>query len=124
MTEHRHGRPGAWGRGDDAADRPSRPVPRSRSGMIGRRFPRTGTEPLTARSAVGVRLVLGLLFTPLFLAAALVFAGWALTSGAQDTPSRDALWSLALACGVLCVLAAVDLGVVLRRRRRERGRLR
>ena len=124
MSEEPRDRPAPPDRGGERSDRPPGPVPRSRSGMIGRRYPRTGTEPATARSALGVRLVLSLLFTPLFLGATLVFAGWARVSSAQDTPSRDALWSLALVCGVLFVLAAVDLCVVLRRRGRERGRSR
>lgn len=106
---------------DAHSDKPHGPVPRSRSGMVGRHWPRSGTEPITARSALGVRLVLSLVFTPLFLAAAAVFAGWASVTGERESPSRDSLWSLTQICLVLFLLAAVDLFVVLRRRRRERG---
>ncbi|WP_258053812.1 DUF6343 family protein, partial [Streptomyces sp. Ru72] len=51
-----------------------KPVPRSRSGFIGRRHERTGTEPVTARSALGLRLLLAICYTPLFIAATVLFA--------------------------------------------------
>ncbi|WP_432197138.1 hypothetical protein [Streptomyces sp. bgisy027] len=51
-------------------DRDREPVGRARSGMIGRRFPRTGTEPVTAQSSLGLRLLLAGIFVPVFIAAA------------------------------------------------------
>ncbi|MBQ0826086.1 DUF6343 family protein [Streptomyces tagetis] len=97
------------------------PVPRARSGVIGRRFPRTGTEPVTAQSPLGLRLLLSAVFLPLFVAGAAYFAVWAADSGARDTPSRGALVVFAIVCAALALLAAADLMVVLRRLRRERG---
>jgi drug/metabolite transporter (DMT)-like permease len=81
--------------------------------MVGRRWPRTGTEPLTARSAVGLRLL---------LAGGVIFAIWAAGSDASSRPSSGEIWTLAIICAVLALLSLVDLTVVLRRRRREQGR--
>ncbi|MDB1086607.1 DUF6343 family protein [Streptomyces sp. ACA25] len=97
------------------------PVPRSRSGFIGRRSPRTGTEPVTAQSHLQVRLLLSLVFLPLFVLATVVFAVWWAGAGAGDSPRPEDLRLLTLLCGGLSLLAAVDLAVVLRRLRRERG---
>ncbi|MFE6281811.1 DUF6343 family protein [Streptomyces sp. NPDC057877] len=108
MSHHRH--------------RPHRPpVPRSRSGVVGRRHPRTGTEPITAQSALRLRLLLTAVFLPLFVAATVGFAVWAGNSGPGDSPSRGVLTGLAVGCGVLALIAALDGAVVLRRMRRERG---
>ncbi|NGO72732.1 DUF6343 family protein [Streptomyces boncukensis] len=97
------------------------PVPRSRSGVYGRRHERTGSEPATAQSAVRLRLLLSALFTPLCLAAAAGFALWAAASGGGSSPGSGPLWGIALACGLLGLLGAVDLGVLVARLRRERG---
>ncbi|MFP1624703.1 DUF6343 family protein [Streptomyces sp. 5K101] len=105
-------------RGGPAAAR--EPAPRSRSGFIGRRWERTGTEPVTARSALGLRLLLSACFMPLFVAAAVLFAIWSTRSKPGSTPTSSELALLAGLCAVLAVLAAVDLTVILRRRRRER----
>lgn len=122
MSDERHRRPGGRSREPDTGSGTARPpVPRSRSGVIGRRFERTGTEPITARSALGVRLILALLFTPLFLAATAGFAVWAAGAGETDAPSRGSLLTLTVICAALALFAATDLFVVLRRRRRERG---
>lgn len=83
---------------------------------------RSGTEPVTARSALRLRLLLSSLFVPLFLAGAALFGYWAAQSGAGDVPSRNSLCVLALICLVLTVFAALDLAVLLVRRRRARGR--
>ena len=96
------------------------PVPRSRSGTVGRHRERTGTEPATARSALGLRLLLSAVFLPVFLTATALFSYWALASGPQDVPSSGSLRVLAIACAVLSALALADLLAVLRRRRRER----
>ncbi|MFK4155443.1 DUF6343 family protein [Streptomyces fungicidicus] len=83
---------------------------------MGRRSPRTGTEPVTARSPL-----LAAVFLPLFVAGAVLFGAWAALSGAGDSPGRGPLILLAAVCGVLALTALLDLLVVLRRLRRERG---
>jgi Family of unknown function (DUF6343) len=114
MQDERH----EPGRGTPVAK--GAPVPRSRSGAYGRRRPRTGSEPLTARSALGLRLLLSVLYTPLFLAGAVLFAVWAARSDAGDSPSSGALGAVAIVCAVLSLLALADLTVVQHRRRQER----
>jgi len=99
-------------------DRSRSEVPRARSGALGRRSSRTGTEPVTARSALGLRLLLAGLFLPLFAAAAVLLAVRAAQPGSGGAGPATAL---AVLCGVLAVTAAVDLVVVVRRPRRERG---
>ncbi|WP_189312866.1 DUF6343 family protein [Streptomyces brasiliensis] len=101
----------------DPARRSRQPDPRARSGLIGRRSPRTGTEPATARSAVRLRLLLSSIFLPLFAAAAALFGIWAAHSGPGDSPGRTPLITLAAICAGLALVAAVDLLVVARRRR-------
>ncbi|KUO15015.1 hypothetical protein AQJ91_43850 [Streptomyces dysideae] len=98
-----------------------RPVPRSRSGVIGRRFPRTGTEPWTAQSPLRLRRLLSAVFLPLFAAATAPFGLWAARSDAGDSPGRGVLVGLAVVCALFAVAAAADLVVVARRLRRERG---
>ncbi|CAL9611157.1 DUF6343 family protein [Streptomyces sp. enrichment culture] len=105
----------------DPRSRPEEPVPRSRSGTIGRRFPRTGTEPVTARSPLGLRALLSGFFLPVFCAATVLFALWAAGSDDGDSPGRGPLVGITVLCAVLALIAAADLVVVLRRRRRERG---
>ncbi|MGW1627112.1 DUF6343 family protein [Streptomyces sp. NPDC002172] len=98
-----------------------RPVPRERSAAPGGLRPRSGTEPVTARSPVRLRRLLSGVFLPLFAAAAVLFAVWAARSGAGDSPGRGALFTLAAVCAALAVAAAVDLLVVARGLRRERA---
>jgi hypothetical protein len=86
---------------------------------MGRRFARSGTEPVTARSPLGLRLLLSVIFTPLFIAAAVLFRLWSASSGPQDSPSSGELGAIAWVCAVLALLALLDLVVVLRRRGRE-----
>ncbi|MGC9538561.1 DUF6343 family protein [Streptomyces sp. UG1] len=97
-------------------------MPRSRSGFIGRRWERTGTEPITARSALGLRLLLAVCFTPLFVAATVLFALWSARAGPDSSPTASQLAVVTGLCAVFAVFSAVDLAVVLRRRRRERPR--
>lgn len=97
------------------------PVPRSRSGPTGRRFERTGTEPITAQSAVRLRLLLSLLFLPLFAALTVIFAVWWANAEPVDSPSPGSLRLLTLVCAGLTLIALVDLVVIVRRLRRERG---
>lgn len=80
---------------------------------------RSGTEPASARSDLKLRYLLSLTFTPLFALATVGFALWAAASPASGAPSRGTLTGFAVACGVLTVFAAVDLAVVVRRRRTE-----
>lgn len=95
-----------------------RPVPRSRSGMIGRRSERTGTEPVTAQSALGLRTVLAAAALPLFVVGAVGFGWWA-ASDPDGSPGADVLRWFAVACGLLALLAVTNLVVLLRRRSRE-----
>ncbi|MET9440530.1 DUF6343 family protein [Streptomyces sp. NPDC006610] len=82
---------------------------------------RTGTEPRTARSALRLRALLTGVFLPVFVAAAVLFGLWAADSSAGDTPGSGVLTGLAVACGALAVVAAVDALVVRRRMRQERA---
>ncbi|MHC5705214.1 hypothetical protein HHX38_13445 [Streptomyces sp. PKU-MA01144] len=81
---------------------------------------RTGTEPVTARSALTLRLVLSLVALPVFAAGTGLFAAWADASGPMDSPSPSVLVALAVVCGVLAVVAAADLLVIGRRFSHER----
>ncbi|MFI5683426.1 DUF6343 family protein [Streptomyces sp. NPDC051636] len=92
---------------------------RTRPGTPGRRSARTGTEPVTARSALRSRLLLSAVFLPVFAAGTAVFGVWAARSGPGDTPGRGALVTLAAVCGALALVAALDLVVVTGRVRRE-----
>jgi hypothetical protein len=96
------------------------PVPRARSGAVGRRLPRSGTEPVRARSALRLRLLLSAVFLPLFLAGAAFFGVWAADTGSGESPGRGILVVLAVVCGALALLAAADLLVVIRRLRGAR----
>ncbi|GAA3962360.1 hypothetical protein GCM10022384_13290 [Streptomyces marokkonensis] len=97
------------------------PAPRARSGTIGRRSPRTGTEPVTAQSPLRLRLLLSAVFLPLFVAGAAFFGVWAADTGSGDSPGRGSLVVLAAVCAAFALLAAADLMVVIGRLRRERG---
>ncbi|MFH9429612.1 DUF6343 family protein [Streptomyces sp. NPDC017615] len=101
---------------DDAAR-----VPRSRPGATGHRRERTGTEPVTARSPLRLRLVLGVIGLLVFLLGTALFALWAGAVTERDVPDPTQLTVLAVICGVLALLAAVDLVVVLLRLARERA---
>ncbi|MGW2899929.1 DUF6343 family protein [Streptomyces sp. NPDC001212] len=91
------------------------------SGTIGRRSPRTGTEPVTAQSPLGLRLLLSGVFVPVLAAATAYFAVWAAGSGPGDSPGPGPLTTVAAVCGVLALIAVIDLVVVERRLRRERA---
>ncbi|MGW6220154.1 DUF6343 family protein [Streptomyces olivaceus] len=97
------------------------PDPRARSGLIGRRFPRTGTEPATAQSPLRLRLVLSAVFLPLFLGRAAYCGVWAAGTGPGDSPGRGTLVAVAAVCAAFALLAVADLVVVAGRLRRERG---
>ncbi|MEU3105100.1 DUF6343 family protein [Streptomyces griseoflavus] len=106
---------------DEETDLAGKPVSRAHSGTIGRRFPRSGTEPVTARSPLRLRAVLAGVFLPLFVAGCALFAVWAADAGPGDSPGRGPLIFIAAVCGFLALTALLDLVVVLRRLRRERG---
>jgi hypothetical protein len=82
---------------------------------------RSGTEPVTARSPLRLRLLLSAAFLPLFAAAAVLLGLWAADSGPGDSPGSGPLTALAVVCAVLAVVAAVDTVVVRRRMRRDGG---
>ncbi|UXI82114.1 hypothetical protein N6Q81_30715, partial [Streptomyces vinaceusdrappus] len=88
---------------------------RARPGAFGRRRPRTGTEPVTAQSPLGLRLVLSAVFLPLFLAGAAYFGVWAADADPGDGPGRGGLVVLAVVCAALALPALAALMVVLRR---------
>ncbi|MFV0132405.1 DUF6343 family protein [Streptomyces sp. HMX87] len=96
------------------------PAPRARSGAFGRRHPRTGTEPATARSALRLRLVLSAVFLPLFVAGAAFFGVWAGAWDPGDSPGRGVLVALGAVCAALALLAVADLMTITSRLRRER----
>ncbi|GAA5214226.1 DUF6343 family protein [Streptomyces thinghirensis] len=102
-------------------DGATEPASRARSGAIGRRLPRTGTEPVTAQSPLRLRLLLSAVFLPLFVAGAAFFGVWAADTGPGDSPGRGTLVALAAVCAAFVLLAAADLVVVAGRLRRERG---
>lgn len=91
-----------------------------REGLLGRILPRTGSEPLTARSALRLRLILSVLFTPLFIAGAILFWTWSGNAGPDDVPTADSLRMLAWLSTALAVFAVIDLLVVLWRLSRAR----
>ncbi|MEE1787306.1 DUF6343 family protein [Streptomyces sp. SP17BM10] len=80
---------------------------------------RSGTEPSTARSDLKLRYLLSLIFTPLFALATVAFAVWASVAPSYGAPSSGTLTGFAVTMGLLTLFAAVDLVVVIRRRRTE-----
>ncbi|MFI8849494.1 DUF6343 family protein [Streptomyces sp. NPDC053499] len=98
---------------------PPQPGPH-RDGRRSRRRPRSGTEPVTARSDIWLRTLLSSIGVPFFAAATALFAWWAAVSDSHSTPSDRLLTVLAAVCGALTLGAAVDLLVLKRRRRQER----
>lgn len=105
----------------ERTDRVGQPVSRARSGTLGRRFPRTGTEPVTARSPLRLRRLLAGIFLALFLAGCALFAMAAAQADPGDSPGRGPLILLAVVSGVLALTALANLLVVRHRLRRERG---
>ncbi|NLU70630.1 hypothetical protein HCC30_25725 [Streptomyces sp. HNM0574] len=79
---------------------------------------RRGSEPVTARSDLRLRQLLATVFVPLFVAGTALFWYWMTQTGPGDVPSEGSLRVLTVVCGLLALFAAVDLAVVLRRRRR------
>ncbi|WP_035851533.1 DUF6343 family protein [Kitasatospora azatica] len=80
---------------------------------------RSGTEPRFARSDLKLRFLLSVLFTPFFALATAAFAYFAALAKPTSVPSRGTLIGFAVFCFALTVFAAVDLYIVIRRRRVE-----
>lgn len=80
---------------------------------------RSGTEPLTARTDLRLRLALSLLFTPLFAIGTALLWYWTVRAGPDNVPTSDTLRTLTVLCGVLTAFAVADLLVIRRRMRRE-----
>ncbi|MGP4111311.1 DUF6343 family protein [Streptomyces sp. 4N509B] len=78
---------------------------------------RTGSEPLTAYSDLRLRLLLSVIFTPLFVAGTVLLFVWWLNAEPDDAVSRGEVGVAAVICAVAAVIALVDLAVVLRRLR-------
>lgn len=110
------------GNGPSGDREEKKPVPPTRAGPGGRgQQARAGTEPRNARSPLRLRFLLSAVFLPFLVAATVLFAVWAAHSGAGDSPGRSPLVVLAAVCAALALTAAVDLGVVSRRLRKERS---
>lgn len=73
---------------------------------------RSGTEPVQARSPVQFRLLLSVLFAPVFLIAAGLLAWWAADSGPDG---RAVLALIAGISALLFVVASTDAAVLFRR---------
>lgn len=72
----------------------------------------SGTEPTRAKSARDLRLLLCMIYAPVFLIGAGLLAWWASDAGPDGT---NALSLLAGVCAVLFVVAAANAAVLLRR---------
>ncbi|MFF3358800.1 DUF6343 family protein [Streptomyces sp. NPDC002917] len=86
-----------------------------------KRHRRAGTEPLTARSDLVLRTVLSTAALVVFALATAGFAWWATSSSRDSSPSSTVLGVLATVCGVLLLVAVLDLAVIRRRRSGQRG---
>ncbi|NEC11642.1 hypothetical protein G3I34_04825 [Streptomyces sp. SID8014] len=95
-------------------------MPQHPPGQPGPTGGRTGTEPVLARSALGLRLVISSVAVPLFAAVTVLLSIWASNSSETDTPSGTSLTVIAAVFGVLTLIALVDLVIVVRRRSRAR----
>ncbi|OEU92247.1 hypothetical protein DB35_07555 [Streptomyces abyssalis] len=69
---------------------------------------------------MGVRLILAVIFTPLFLAGTALLGFWLTQTGPGDVPDTESLRSLTAICAGLSLFALTDLVILLRRRRRRR----
>lgn len=83
---------------------------------------RRGTEPVNARSAEGLRLLLSVCYTPVFLAAAALLALWSVLATPGSSPSGLVLAVLSGVCAALAALAVGDAAVLVHRRRMMRTR--
>lgn len=76
------------------------------------------SEPVKARSALGLRTVLSLIALPLAVVAGVVLLAVAPASGDRRAPYVVS----AIVCLAVAVIAAIDLVVLARRRRQRRER--
>jgi hypothetical protein len=81
------------------------------------RLRRTGTEPVTAFSDLRLRLLLSVIFAPVFVVATLLLGVWWLNAGPDDPVGRGPIGVAALICAVVSVVAVIDLAVVRHRLR-------
>ncbi|MFI5632530.1 DUF6343 family protein [Streptomyces sp. NPDC051664] len=86
-----------------------------------KRHRRAGTEPLTARSDLALRTVLSTTALVVFALATAGFAWWATCSSRDSSPSSTVLSVLAAVCGLLLLVAVLDLAVIRRRRSAQRS---
>ncbi|MGP3968854.1 DUF6343 family protein [Streptomyces sp. 6N223] len=84
------------------------------------RLRRTGTEPVTAFSDLRLRMLLSVIFTPVFVVATVLLCVWWLNAEPDDPVGRGPLGAAALICAAASVVAVIDL-VVVRRRLRDAG---
>lgn len=81
-----------------------------------KRSDRSGSEPTTARSDLNLRILLSVIFSPLFAGAT---AGLA-TAAIVGSPKHHSLYAvLATAFGILTLTALLDLTILTRRTRRR-----
>lgn len=76
---------------------------------------RSGREPLNARSDLRLRLVLNLVFVPVFAAGTALLWYWTTQAGPDTAPSDGSLRLLAVICAGLTLFALADLLIVVRR---------
>ena len=96
-------------------------MPQHPPGQPGPTGGRTGTEPVLARSALGLRLVISSVAVPLFAAVTVLLSIWARSNSSEtDTPSGTSLTVTAAVLVALTLIALVDLVIVIRRRSRAR----
>lgn len=81
------------------------------------RRPRTGTEPVTARSPLRLRMLLSGIFCPVFAAGAV---GFSLASRDPGGGSSALYAVLGAVCAALALIALGDIIVVSRRMRADR----
>jgi hypothetical protein len=86
------------------------------------RTDRSGTEPVNARSAQGLRLLLSVCYAPVFLAAAALLALWSVLTEPGSTPSGLVLAVLSGVCAALAAVAVTDAAMLVHRRRMTRAR--
>ncbi|WP_267244843.1 hypothetical protein [Streptomyces sp. PR69] len=86
--------------------------------MFGRGRSRARAEPVTAQRPLRVRMLLTMVYIPLFAAGAVLFAVWALWSDAGDSPSPGILMALSFICALLALLALGEAVAIQHRRER------
>ncbi|MEY9845004.1 hypothetical protein [Streptacidiphilus sp. MAP5-3] len=112
-----------------ALGRGHRPPPRALTSPVGsgaresppaRRRARSGSEPSTALSDLPARRLLAAIFGPLYLLAAGFFAFVSVNAKPGDVSGRNTFLGFAAVCGLLALIAFVDLLVIRARIAEER----